>query len=57
MNTTARTIWKFKSCPRYHGDLIADKEDKEEYCLQCGYRKDLKPHKIYQNRSTELRRT
>ena len=41
--------WKLKGCPRCKGDLLVERAgDKwDEYCLQCGYRRDLKvvsPH-------------
>ncbi len=37
-------IWKLKGCPRCKGDLLVERAgDKwDEYCLQCGYRRDLK---------------
>ncbi len=36
--------WKLKGCPRCKGDLLVERSgDKwDEYCLQCGYRRDLK---------------
>jgi hypothetical protein len=36
--------WKLKGCPRCKGDLLVERAgDKwDEYCLQCGYRRDLK---------------
>ncbi|OGO40303.1 MAG: hypothetical protein A2147_02795 [Chloroflexi bacterium RBG_16_57_8] len=36
--------WKLKGCPRCKGDLLVERlEGKwDEYCLQCGYRRDLK---------------
>jgi ribosomal protein S27AE len=36
-------MWKYKSCPRCHGDLIVDVEEHRWYegCLQCGYRREL----------------
>ena len=36
--------WKFKNCPRCHGDLFIDKDldGWYEQCLQCSYRHELK---------------
>jgi len=36
--------WKLKGCPRCKGDLLVEKNENRwaEYCLQCGYRRDLK---------------
>jgi hypothetical protein len=36
-------VWKFKGCPRCKGDLRMDVEEHHlhEYCLQCGYSRDL----------------
>ncbi len=36
--------WKLKGCPRCKGDLLVEHagEKWDEYCLQCGYRRDLK---------------
>ncbi len=36
-------MFKFKSCPRCHGDLFLAKDIFGKYlsCLQCGYLKDL----------------
>jgi hypothetical protein len=43
------TLWKLKSCPHCtKGDLIVDRDGNNwfEYCLQCGYRHDLKKRKV-----------
>jgi hypothetical protein len=36
--------WKLKGCPRCKGDLLVERVQGrwDEYCLQCGYRRDLK---------------
>ena len=36
--------WKLKGCPRCKGDLLVERAGDrwDEYCLQCGYRRDLK---------------
>ena len=36
-------MWKYKSCPRCHGDLLIGMEEHSltECCLQCGYRREL----------------
>jgi hypothetical protein len=36
--------WKLKGCPRCKGDLLVERLQGrwDEYCLQCGYRRDLK---------------
>ncbi len=41
--------WRLKSCPRCGGDLLIDKDldNWYEQCLQCSYRKELKPVKEY----------
>lgn len=38
-------MWKLKSCPRCGGDLFIDKDADGWYeqCLQCAYRRELKP--------------
>lgn len=38
-------MWKLKTCPRCQGDLFLDKDLDGWYqqCLQCGYRRPLKP--------------
>ncbi len=38
-------LWKLKTCPRCHGDLFIDKDPDGwfEQCLQCGYRRGMKP--------------
>jgi ribosomal protein S27AE len=38
-------MWKFKSCPRCGGDFFIDKDADGWYeqCLQCAYRRELKP--------------
>ncbi len=37
--------WKLKTCPRCQGDLFVDKDLDGwfEQCLQCSYRKELRP--------------
>ncbi len=37
-------MWKTKGCSRCRGDLFLDRDQYgwQEYCLQCGYRGDLK---------------
>jgi DNA-directed RNA polymerase subunit M/transcription elongation factor TFIIS len=37
--------WKLKTCPRCQGDLFVDKDNDGwfEQCLQCGYRKEMRP--------------
>jgi hypothetical protein len=37
--------WKLKTCPRCQGDLFLDKDMDGWYeqCLQCGFRKELRP--------------
>ena len=37
-------MWKFKNCPRCHGDIFIDKDldGWYEQCLQCSYRHELK---------------
>jgi len=36
--------WRFKACPRCHGDLFIDSDIDGWYeqCLMCSFRKDLK---------------
>ena len=37
-------VWKFKACPKCHGDCFVDMDvDKQWYmaCLQCGWQKEL----------------
>jgi DNA-directed RNA polymerase subunit RPC12/RpoP len=38
-------MWKLKSCPRCGGDFYIDKDADGWYeqCLQCAYRRELKP--------------
>lgn len=38
-------MWKLKSCPRCGGDFFIDKDADGWYeqCLQCAYRRELKP--------------
>ncbi len=37
-------MFKFRGCPRCHGDLMIDKDQYGWYeeCMQCGYSKDLR---------------
>jgi len=37
--------WRLKSCPRCGGDLLIDRDLDHWYeqCLQCSFRKELKP--------------
>jgi ribosomal protein S27AE len=37
-------MFKLKSCPRCSGDLIIEQahQDRSEYCLQCGFRRDFR---------------
>ena len=37
--------WKLKTCPRCQGDLFLDRgtDGWHEQCLQCGYRRELRP--------------
>jgi DNA-directed RNA polymerase subunit M/transcription elongation factor TFIIS len=41
--------WRLKSCPRCGGDILIDKDldNWYEQCLQCSYRKELKPVREY----------
>lgn len=36
-------MWKFKNCPRCHGDILLDRDRAKWYetCLQCGYQREL----------------
>jgi DNA-directed RNA polymerase subunit M/transcription elongation factor TFIIS len=36
-------MWRYKSCPRCHGDIFVDEDVDTTYvkCLQCGYEKEL----------------
>jgi len=38
-------MWKLRTCPRCQGDLFVDKDLDGwfEQCLQCGYRREMKP--------------
>jgi hypothetical protein len=38
-------MWKLKTCPRCQGDLFLDKDVDGWYeqCLQCGYRRQMRP--------------
>ncbi len=35
---------RFKSCPRCRGDVLIERDQYGwyEYCIQCGYQRDLK---------------
>ena len=37
------SMWRFKSCPRCHGDILLDRDHNSwhETCLQCGYQREL----------------
>jgi hypothetical protein len=37
--------WKLRNCPRCQGDLFIDRDMDGWYeqCLQCGYRRSMKP--------------
>lgn len=37
-------MFKFRGCPRCHGDLMIDKDQYGWYeeCMQCGYSRDLR---------------
>ena len=36
-------MWRFKSCPRCHGDMFIGKDDKWfQQCIQCSCRAELK---------------
>ncbi len=39
------TMWKLRTCPRCQGDLFVDKDFDGWYeqCLQCGYRREMRP--------------
>jgi hypothetical protein len=39
------TMWELRNCPRCQGDLFIDKDldGWYEQCLQCGYRREMKP--------------
>ena len=41
--------WKLKSCPRCGGDMFVgrDLDFWYEQCLQCSYRAELRPVKVY----------
>ena len=41
--------WRLKSCPRCGGDLLIDRDldNWYEQCLQCSFRKELKPVREY----------
>jgi DNA-directed RNA polymerase subunit M/transcription elongation factor TFIIS len=36
-------MWKFKGCPRCHGDVFVDEDIDKTYvkCLQCGYEREM----------------
>ena len=40
-------MWKLRTCPRCQGDLFVDRDIGTdswfEQCLQCGYRRELRP--------------
>ena len=38
-------MWKLRNCPRCQGDLFLDRDMDGWYqqCLQCGYRRGMKP--------------
>ncbi len=37
-------MFKFRACPKCHGDLIVDKDQFGWYeeCIQCGYNRDMR---------------
>jgi hypothetical protein len=37
----SRSKWKFRGCPRCHGDVYFEEDNGDVYerCLQCGYSK------------------
>ena len=43
--STRMVSWKLRNCPRCQGDLFLDKDNDGWYeqCLQCGYRRAMKP--------------
>ncbi len=51
------TMWKLKACPRCQGDLFVGKDPVDgwfEQCLQCGYRRDMRP--VAEVKNPEIKR-
>ena len=52
------TMWKLKACPRCQGDLFVgrDPDGWFEQCLQCGYRKEMRPVAEVKQQHPEIKR-
>lgn len=48
-------MWKFKNCPRCQGDVSFEEDEYGwyEWCLQCGYLRDLESIAEFKGRPAE----
>ncbi len=53
------TNWKLNACPRCQGDLFVDRDSDGwfEQCLQCGYRREMRPIAEIKRQSAETKRS
>ncbi|MBI2830372.1 MAG: hypothetical protein HYX81_04345 [Chloroflexi bacterium] len=51
-------MFRFKGCPRCHGDLLVDRDEFGWYeeCIQCGFTRDMRTVSTDENKEVVVRK-